>query len=156
MALRNCRDPYLTFNFVVEFGPTNLEVGGFTEVTGLQAEIEVQDYREGGLNGYIHKLPGPVRYPSNLVLKRGLADREILWEWCMGTLQGLIERYNITIKLLDRNREEKRRWEFAQAYPVRWTGPDLRAGTAEVAIETLELAHQGLVRTWSSQLLGIL
>ena len=145
MALSDRRDPYLTFNFVVELGKDNLEVGGFTEVSGLQAEIEVQDYREGGLNVYIHKLPGPVRYPSNLVLKQGMADREILWEWCKKAMQGAIERRNVTIKLLDRNREEKRQWVFANAYPVRWAGPDLRAGSAEVAMETLELVHQGLL-----------
>jgi phage tail-like protein len=145
MVLSQRRDPYLTFNFVVEIGGDNLEVGGFSEVSGLQAEIEVEDYREGGLNQYIHKLAGPARYPSNLILKQGLAERETLWAWCQQVLQGQIERRNITIKLLDRAREEKRRWEFARAYPVRWSGPDLRANTAEVAMESLELVHQGLL-----------
>jgi phage tail-like protein len=146
MALSDRHDPYLTYNFVVELDPDNLEAGGFSEVSGLQAELEVQDYREGGLNGYIHRLAGPVRYPSNLVLKQGIADRDILWPWCQKALQGSIERRNITIKLLDRDRTEQRRWEFAKAYPVRWAGPELRAGAAEVAMETLELVHEGLIR----------
>lgn len=145
MMLRNPRYPLLNNRFVLEFAPDNLEVGGFAEVSGLQAEIEVQDYREGGLNEYILKLPGPARYPSNLVLKKGLVDRELLWEWCEKAMQGVIERRNVTIKLLDRDRVEKRQWVFANAYPVRWAGPDLRAGGAEVAMETLELVHEGLL-----------
>src|SRR2546422_11337395 len=78
MALGARSDPFLAFNFVVEV--QSLVLGGFSDVTGLQKEIEVQDYREGGVNDYIHKLSGPARYPSNLVLKRGLTDID-LWNW---------------------------------------------------------------------------
>ena len=141
MAVDRRKDPYLSFNFIVEIG--GLLVGGFTEVTGLQAEVEVQDYREGGRNDYIHKFAGPVRYPSNLVLKRGLTDIK-LWEWYQEITQGTILRKNGSIKLLDIDGEERWRWNFVKAYPVRWTWPELRAGTAEVAVETLELVHCGL------------
>ncbi len=142
MAVGQRTDPYLSFNFLVEI--EGLVVGGFTEVTGLQVETEVEDYREGGQNDYIHKLPGPTRYPSNLVLKHGLTDAETLWEWHQQVTQGNIQRKNGSIVLLNSTGEETWRWNFVGAYPARWSGPDLRAGTAEVSVETLELVHHGL------------
>jgi phage tail-like protein len=142
MALGVRTDPYLSFNFLVEI--EGLVVGGFNEVTGLSVEVEVEEYREGGLNAYMHKLAGPTRYPNNLVLKRGLTDGDTLWNWHRDVTRGNIERKNGSIILLSSSGEEKWRWNFVAAYPVRWVGPDLRAATAEVAIETLELAHQGL------------
>ncbi len=141
MTQGNRTDPYLTFNFLVEVG--GLVVGGFSEVSGLQMEIETQDYREGGVNEYIHKLWGPARFPANLSLKRGLIDSDSLWSWCQDVAQRTIVRRNVSIVLLDSTGEEKARWNFKDAYPVRWTGPDLRAGTAAVALETLDLTHRG-------------
>lgn len=136
------KDPYLSFRFRVEID--GIENGGFTEVSGLQAEVEVFDYREGGVNEFIHKLAGPVRYPSNVTLKHGLMEADRIWKWEQEMLDGRIERHNMSIILMDAAGRDKWRWEFKKAYPVRWSGPDLRASTAEVAIETLELAHQGL------------
>jgi phage tail-like protein len=144
MAVGDRRDPYLGFNFLVEI--EGLVVGGFSEVSGLQIEVEVQDYREGGLNEYVHRLAGPTRYPSNLVLERGLTDSDMLWRWHQHVTRGVVERKNGSIVLLDSAREEKWRWNFVGAYPVRWVGPDLRAGTAEAAVETLELVHRGLAK----------
>lgn len=135
-------DPYATFNFVVEID--NLEVGGFSEVSGLQVEIQTHDYREGGVNDFVHKLPGPAHYPSNLVLKRGLIDAQTLWQWQRDVIQGRIERKNGAIVLLDNQREERWRWNFVNAYPVKWTGPTLNASGNNVAIETLELTHGGI------------
>ncbi len=135
-------DPYLAYNFLVEI--MGLVIGGFSEVSGLQAEVEVTDYREGGVNGYIHRLAGPTRYSANLILKHGLTDIEGLWNWHQEVIQGLIQRRNISVILLDTTGVEKRRWNFRQAYPVKWIGPDLRAGTSEVAVETVELVHHGL------------
>lgn len=144
-SMRN-EDPFLSFRFRVEFN--KLEVGGFSEVTGLQVEVEVFDYREGGLNDYIHKLAGPVRYPSNLILKHGLMDADFIWQWEWQMLQGAIERRNVSIILLDSTgQQDKWSWDFKDAFPVRWSGPNLRAGSAEVAIETLELAHRGFIDT---------
>lgn len=136
-------DPYLAFNFVVEM--QGIAVAGFTEVSGLQVEVETQDYREGGVNEYLHKLAGPTRYPSNLVLKRGLTDAE-LWNWQHKVMQGPITRKTGSIILRNSAGEERWRWNFVGAYPVRWVGPELRAGMAEVAVETLELVHQGLTK----------
>lgn len=144
MAVGDRADPYLAFNFVIEL--EGIVVGGFSEVSGLQVEMETQDYREGGVNEYLHKLAGPTRYPSNLVLKRGLTDAETLWNWQQEVMQGPIARKNGSIMLLNSAGEETWRWNFVGAYPVRWVGPELRAGTAEVAVETLELVHQGLTR----------
>jgi phage tail-like protein len=142
MAVGDRNDPYLSFNFLVEI--EGLVVGGFSEVTGLTIEVEVEEYREGGLNAYMHKLAGPARYPSNLVLKHGLTDSDTLWAWHQDVARGTIQRKNGSIMLLNSAGEEQWRWNFTDAYPVRWVGPDLRAGSAEVAIETLELVHRGL------------
>jgi phage tail-like protein len=141
-------DPYLAFSFLVEI--EGLVTGGFTEVDGLQVEIEVKEYREGGQNDYVHKLAGPARYPSNLVLKRGLTDAMTLWQWCQDTIEGDVERRNGSIVLLDTDGQEAWRWNFVDAYPVKWSGPSLRADSATVAVETLELAHHGLRRVGSA------
>jgi phage tail-like protein len=141
-SMRN-HDPFLSFRFRVEI--KGVEVAGFSEVTGLQVEVEVFDYREGGLNDYSHKFAGPVKYPSNLILKHGLMYADDIWTWEQQMLQGDIQRHNVSIILMDSAGREKWRWEFQDAYPVRWSGPDFRAGSAEVAIETLELAHRGLM-----------
>lgn len=150
--MRRRRDPVPGFRFRVEI--EGIAVAGFHEATGLEAEIEVYEYREGGLNDFVHKLPGSVRYPSNLVLKRGIADTEALWSWCERSLDGIegrVARRTVDIVLLDAAREERRRWTFRGAYPVKWTGPELRAGTAEVALESLELAHRGLDRSQATR-----
>jgi phage tail-like protein len=142
------KDPLLAFRFRVEI--EGLDVAGFSEVTGLESEIEVHEYREGGLNDYIHKFPGAVRYPTNLVLKRGMVDSQALWEWCERSLDGIegtVDRKTVDVVLLDSAGEEKRRWTFQGAYPVKWTGPELRATSADVALESLEVAHRGLDRS---------
>jgi phage tail-like protein len=140
LGIRN--DPYLAFNFLVEI--EGLLVGGFSEVTGLEVETEVKDYREGGLNEYIHKLAGPTRYPTNLILKHGLVYIETLWSWHQDVVQGTIERKNGTIYLLDQQRIPLMWWDFMEAYPVKWSGPQLRADSNTVAVETVELVHRGI------------
>ncbi len=137
-------DPFLAFNFLVEM--TGLAIGGFSEVTGLQVEVQVEDYREGGVNGFVHKMAGAVNYPSNLVLKRGLMGFDPWWAWSEGVNQGVILRQYISVVLLDTGGNEKRRWIFKNAYPVRWSGPELKADTNAVAFESLELVHQGMIR----------
>lgn len=163
-------DPYAAFNFLVEI--EGLLVGGFSEVSGLQIETEIQDYREGGLNEYIHKLPGPTRYPQNLVLKHGLTAIDTLWDWHQDVIQGTIKRRNGTIYLLSnqglptmlsrlgmpavlsRQSLPVMWWDFLQAYPVRWTGPDFRAQTSELAFETIELVHRGITKPQASRALA--
>jgi phage tail-like protein len=138
-------DPFLSLRFRVEINA--LEVGAFSEVSGLQAEVEVHEYREGGVNDHMHRLAGPVKYPTNLTLKHGLMYVDTLWKWEQQMLAGKIERHNTSIILMNSAGEDKWLWEFKDACPVRWSGPDLRAASAEVAVETLELVHLGLMPT---------
>ena len=150
LGVRN--DPYMAFNFMVEI--EGMLVGGFSEVTGLQVETVFETYREGGLNEYEHKLAGPTRYPSNLILKHGLTDIETLWSWHQDVTQGKVERKNGTIYLLDRQRLPAMWWDMIGAYPVKWVGPELRADSNTVAVETVELVHKGISKPTLSTLLS--
>jgi phage tail-like protein len=140
-------DPLPAFNYSVRI--TGVAVVGFSEVTGLQVEVEWFDYREGGVNGFVHRLAGPARYPSNLVLRRGMTKDLELWRWVESSLAGRIVRRNVSVLLNDAAGAEVRKWIFHGAYPVRWSGPDLRAESGALAIESLELAHRGLSPTGS-------
>ena len=143
MALGERKDPYLSFRFTVEVDQQ--VVAAFNEVTGLDFETEVEAFREGGVNLYEQQLAGPNKFPSRLVLKRGITDDDVLWSWHQEVTQGKISRKDVSILLLDSTGEEQWRWNFRQALPVKWTGPQFRASNAEIAIETLELVHKGLV-----------
>lgn len=136
------RDPYVSFRFKAEID--SLQVSGFSEATGLAFETDVETFREGGVNLYERQLPGPAKAAARLVLKRGLANADALWSWYQDVMNGRIKRKNITITLLDHAGEEKWRWVFSKACPVKWSGPEFRAGTAEVAFESIELVHLGL------------
>ena len=135
------KDPVLSFNFRVELD--SVFEAGFNEVSGLQAEIEVQEYREGGVNEGMLKFAGPVKFPSNLVLKNGITDSVTLWNWYQEVMRGQFARKSLDVVLLDAAGNEKRRWKFKKAYPVKWNGPGLKATSSEVALESLELAHEG-------------
>jgi phage tail-like protein len=122
---------------------TGLTIGVFTRCSGLEVEYEVMDYAEGGENGYVHKLRGRMRYP-NLVLSRGVTNEAELLDWLFQTREAG-ERPTATIALLDGQGDVQRSWAFGQALPVRWVGPTL-AESGEVAGESLEIAHTGLLR----------
>jgi phage tail-like protein len=143
MAAGKREDPFRSYNFAVEID--GLVAGGFNEVSGLQVDLEVQEYREGGVNGFAHKRAGPAKYTSNLVLKRGIGTSKVLWNWYWDVLQGTINRKNLSVLLMDESGEEKVRWNFDKAYPVKWVGPGFRGAGNEVAVETLEFAHKGLL-----------
>lgn len=136
-------DPYLSCRFLVEVD--DLVVGGFSEVSGLQAETQVEEYREGGVNDFIHRLPKETRY-QNLILKRGITDSDVLWKWHQNVVSGKVERKSGYIILLDTQGNEKWRWNFVDAYPAKWIGPELRAEGTTVAFETIELVHNGIVK----------
>lgn len=136
-------DPYKVFQFVVEINGT--QVGGFSEVTGLEVRTEVDEYREGGVNDYVHKIAKETRY-QNLTLKRGITDSTELWEWHQQVVEGDIERKTVSVVLLDSQRQEKWRWVFLDAYPVKWNGSDLSATGNTVAVESVELAHHGMMK----------
>jgi len=141
MASDRSKDPVLGFNFKVEI--EGVFQAGFNEVSGLQAEIEVQEYREGGVNEYIHKFAGPVKFSSNVVLKNGITDNTYLWSWYQEVMRGQFKRRSLAVVLLNAAGDEKRRWTLYAAYPVKWNGPALKATSSEVALESLELAHEG-------------
>jgi phage tail-like protein len=136
-------DPYLAFNFFVEI--QGIRSGGFSEVSGLQSETETQEYAEGGLNHYVHRFAGQTRYPP-LVLKHGLTSSDGLWAWRQKVIQGKIIRLNGTIYLLNEMRVPSIWWNFKNAFPTKWSGPDLRAGSSDIAFESIELVHEGLSR----------
>jgi phage tail-like protein len=136
-------DPYGAFRFSINVERESA-VGGFNEVSGLVFETEVQTLRVGGVNDYEYQLPGPSKFPSRLVLKRGIGNVKLLWEWYRSVAQGKIQRKNVTIKLNDEQGGALMSWRFKEACPVKWTGPDLRASTSAIAFESLELVHRGL------------
>lgn len=135
------RYPLTSFRFLVELD--GLVVGGFSEITGLNAEIETEEYREGGVNAFVHRLPKQTTQ-SNLFLKRGMTDSALLWYWFYDASQGWITRRQGSVILLDESGTEAWRWNFSGAYPVKWQGPELRADGSTVAVEAIELVHQGL------------
>jgi phage tail-like protein len=136
-------DPFGSFNFRVEI--EGLLVGGFSECTGLEIDIEIEEYREGGLNDYVHGFAGRAKYPA-LVLKRGLTISDTLWTWHQDVINGQFTRKNGTIYLLNTQRVPTIWWNFRNAIPTKWSGPSLRAAASELAVESIELVHQGLIR----------
>jgi len=140
MPLASRTDPYLGARFFVEID--GIVQGGFTECTGLQAEVEVTDYQEGGNNGYVHKLVGRTKF-TNVVLKRGVTDSSDLWDWFQDVSRGEIERKDVSVVLYNSVQEEVRRWNLREAFQAKWVGPAFNATTPAVAIESLELAHHG-------------
>jgi len=140
-------DPYPAFNFFVEI--EGILAGGFSECSGLQVETEVKDYAEGGLNDYTHQFRGRTRYVP-LVLTHGVTLVDGLWAWHQDLLQGRVQRKNGTVYLLDRNGLPVLWWNFKGALPIKWVGPNLNARSSEVAVEKVELVHQGLSRPTSA------
>ncbi|MGZ4031381.1 MAG: phage tail protein [Tumebacillaceae bacterium] len=129
------------YRYVVEID--GLEVAGFSEVTGIQAETEIEEYVEGGLNGYVHRFAKQTKFPM-LVFKRGLTSDSSLWDWYADVMSGTITRKNGAVILNDQSGTEVVRWNFFDAYPVKWNGPEMNASRSEVAIESMELVHNGL------------
>jgi phage tail-like protein len=145
MATGERIDPYASFNFLVEID--GIVRAAFQEVSGLDSTIEVIEHREGGRNITAQKYPGQVKY-SNISLKWGMAEDSDLYDWHRKWVTGdqAAKRKNGSIVVLDRKGEEKARWNFFDAWPATWNGPTFNAEGNDIAIETLELAHEGLVR----------
>lgn len=135
------RDPYKNFRFDVDIDGTR---AGFASVSGLAAEAEVIEYRQGS-DGFTssRKLPGRVKYP-NVTLRRGVTTDHFLWDWWKTILAGLVQRRNVQIILLDDDRNEVLRWLLSEAWIAKIEVSDLDAEGNEVAIESIELAHEGL------------
>jgi phage tail-like protein len=128
-----------TYRFSVKI-PDVDTIGYFSRCDGLELSFELYEYREGGMNDFVHHLPGGLRYP-NLVLTRGLTNEQALLKWFWAT-HTQAERKEILLTLGDGT--VSRSWTFNEAFPVRWTGPQIESDGSAVATETLEIAHSGL------------
>ncbi len=135
--------PYTSFRFRIEIG--GITVAQVSEVTGLQLETETEPYEEGGVNHFVHQLPKRTKY-QNITLKRGITDLDEMWTWYQNVVDGKFDWKNVAIILMDVAGNDKLCWNFSQAYPVKWTGPELRANSSTVAFETIELVHHGLIK----------
>jgi phage tail-like protein len=142
MADGKRNDPYGQFNFIVEID--GVIAGGFSECSGLSTDTNIIEYREGNENqGTVRKLPGLIRY-TQISLRKGFTQNKKLWEWRKKVIDGKTQRTSGTITLLDEARQPALRWNFRQGWPSKWEGPALNGKTSEVAIEMLEIAHEGL------------
>ena len=150
-------DPYRAFNFVISLvdsanapgtalTPTQSKpAGGFSECSGLEMSMDIEEYKEGGNNGLILRFPTRVKW-ANLRLKRGVAIADDLWLWHYGFVQGKVVRRDGVVTLQDEQQNPVKVWSFTRGLPVKWTGPSLNATQNQVAIEELEIAHEGLKR----------
>ena len=136
-------DPFKNFNFLVEID--GITQAGFSECTGLLLEVDVIEYREGGEMSAVRKLPGRAKV-GDITLKRGITTSKELHEWVDSIRNGVANRKNGAIVLLDDARKPVVRWKFVNAFPRKWEGPNLDAKGNDVAIETLTLCCEGLER----------
>jgi phage tail-like protein len=141
------KDPHMGLRFWVQLG--SIEVAGFQECSGLSVETEIFEYAEGGLNTHTHKFPVRAKY-KNITLKRGLDEGQDLYQWYVKTMRamngtGKLQRQDISIIVYDSLGKEVRRWNLQRAFPSKWTGPDLKSDKGAVAVETLEITHEGLL-----------
>jgi phage tail-like protein len=134
---------YPAFRFVVQID--GMQGATFTQCTLPALEVEVEERQEGGYNDGSHVLPKRVKR-GTITLKRGMASGSALLGWYLAVLAGEISksRRQVSIIMLDSLGDTIMRWDFAGAYPVKWSGPELDAGSNQVAIETLELAYESL------------
>lgn len=135
--------PHGKFRYKVEID--GLDAGGFSEVSGFDASIDVMEYREGDMVQTPMKIPGLKKY-GNITLKQGLADSTVMYDWIIAGVNGAVERKTITITLLDQEEAPAASWQVINAWPTKYTAPDFNATSSEVAIETLEIAHEGMTR----------
>lgn len=138
-------DPHANFSFLVEID--GIVRAGFHEVSGVNSSVDVIEHKEGN-DTVTRKYPGRVKY-SNIVLRWGLADDIDLYNWHMQWVTGdaAAARKSGSIVLQDRQgKTELARWNFVNAWPCRYTAPSLNAEGNDIAIETMELAHEGVSR----------
>jgi phage tail-like protein len=141
------QDPLVSAWFGVEF--QGQVVGAFRECSGLGSENEVVEYKASGPNGeyVIKKVPGRLKW-NNITLKRGITDSMDMWQWRKLVEQGNISdaRKNGTITMYNQQGTAVAKWNFLNAWPSKLTGPTANASNNEVAIEEMELTHEGYER----------
>lgn len=134
--------PYGAFNFIVEID--GLSVAGFSDVSGLNTEITVSEYREGTYPmNHVRKIPGIFKV-GDVTLKRGIIDSRPFWDWIQQVRrEGVAAQRNVSVILLDETRSEVQRWNLRGVIPLKWTGPTLAAkGGGDVAMEELVLSAE--------------
>jgi phage tail-like protein len=154
-SIRN--DPLGVFNFYLTLidssnivgtlisAALNYVVAGFSECSGLEVTMEVMEYKEGGVNDYVHKFPTRASH-TNITLKRGVIVLEDeLWKWHQSFVQGTGKRRDGLIVLMDESRSPAKVWKFKRGIPLKWVGPSLNATQSSAAIESLEISHEGLL-----------
>ena len=133
-------DPFSACNFLVEID--GLQSVGFLECSGLSSETDVIEYREAG-DATVRKLPGLTKY-GRIVLKRGITTNRDLWDWRQSVVSGQTQRRNGVIVLLNEVHLPVLRWTFRNGWPAKLEGPALNAHSSDVAIESIEIVHEGL------------
>jgi phage tail-like protein len=134
--------PHVNSYFAIQID--GLEVGRFSECSGISLERKFTEHRAGGMSGIVY-LPEPITY-GRVTLKRGVDAVGAFYEWFMG-VNGMPERKNVSIVVYDRDQNEVRRWNLSNAMPAKWTGPPLSAESAAVMVESLELVYENLLPT---------
>jgi phage tail-like protein len=157
LGIRN--DPLLNHNFIISLLDTSsslgtlksiavsavsdIALGGFMECSGLEMSLEIKDFEEGGNNGFVHKLPTRMKW-SNIILKKGLGVGSALWDWNYSFVEGMGKRRDGIITLLNDMKLPSVIWYFRRGLPLKYTGPSLNATQNTVAIESIEIAHEGI------------
>jgi phage tail-like protein len=152
-------DPLLNHNFIVSLidssstlgalgalagaGILDVALGGFSEFTGLEMSMQPEEYKEGGRNGAVLKFPSRITW-TNLTLKKGIGIGTALWDWHFGFVEGRGRRRDGSIMLLNEQHLPSNIWFFRRGLPVKYTGPSLNATQNNVAIEAVEIAHEGI------------
>ena len=136
------RDPFRdnahpAFRFVVTIKGVD-NVGAFTECTLPTVEWDIYDIKEGGVNTFIHQMPGH-RKRARLTLKNGIGTDALL-KWCQDAMGETFKRHNITVTLMNVKHENLMMWHLQDAYPVKWTAPAFKTSDKAIAIQTIEFA----------------
>jgi phage tail-like protein len=131
-------NPFPASNFQVEVD--GVIAGSFSEVSGIGAEIDIEEYREGGVNDFVHKLLKNTKQ-ENLTLKRPLTKLTVLYDWYKQVVMGNIERRT----LVDSQEGLIKSWSYKDCIPVSWKGPELKSDGNTMGIESVTLVHRGLV-----------
>ncbi|MGN6242851.1 MAG: phage tail protein [Motilibacteraceae bacterium] len=140
-------EPPVSAAFLLEVD--GVPIGTFRSVRGLEVTLTVEEYAEGGTNGYVHQFPGQMRWP-NLVFSRGLTQSDALFSWMQKSAGegfqgagGKLQRATASVTVLDFGGNRLRSYELSGAFPVRWSGPSLSVDESAPLTEELEVAHSG-------------
>ena len=152
-------DPLLSYNFLISLLDTSsslaiaksvalaaimdVALGGFSECSGLEMSLDVEEYDEGGRNGHTLKFPTRVKW-SNITLKKGVGAGTDLWDWHYGFVEGRGKRRDGIVVLQNDLHIPNNIWYFRRGLPVKYTGPTMNAAQTSVAIESIEITHEGI------------